>query len=115
MSARMSAYLVAYVLVNKVCLICQRLLTLFLISWPPMTLLHSDIRDWTSYPLYDTSYTLMSYLWAMIKYFPRESDDIQKQYLHMLTFSPKILPNLTNISNTRLMVISPDWDHVTVA
>lgn len=51
----------------------------------------------------------------MIKYFSRESDDIQKQYLHMLTFSPKILSNLTNISNTRLMVTSPDWDHVTVA
>ena len=68
------------------------------------------------------SYTLMSYpiakcLWALIKYFPRESDDIQKQYLHMLTFSPtpNILVNLTNICNTRLMEISPDWDHVTVA
>lgn len=63
------------------------------------------------------NYTLMSYLWAMIKYFPRESDDIQKQYLHMLTFSPtpKILVSLTNIGNTHLMEVSPDWDHVTVA
>lgn len=113
-----SAYQVAYVLVNKVCLICQGLLTFFLLSWSPLTLLHSrhqslNLRPFMWCELYPP---IAKCLWTLIKHFPRKRDAIQKQYLYLLPFLPsaKIVFSVTNICETSLTEVRRDWDCVTV-